>query len=171
VDAGAETAAGLVLRAPERADGARMHELVRASESLEENSRYAYLLVATHFAATSLVAERDGTLVGMVAGYRLPARPDTLFVWQIGVAREARRSGLGRRMLRELLRRPACRDVRRLEATVAEGNEASRRLFESLARELGAPCRREAGFAAADFGGQTHEAERLLCIGPWEIEA
>jgi L-2,4-diaminobutyric acid acetyltransferase len=154
------------LRAPKREDGEAIHRLVLESEALEANTRYAYLLLATHFADTSIVAEQGGEIVGFVAAYRPPVRPTALFVWQIGVAAAARGRGLARRMLEDLLRRPACAEVEYLEATVGTSNAASRRLFTSVARHLDVPCHVGPGFEAADFGDEAHEAEDLFRIGP-----
>jgi L-2,4-diaminobutyric acid acetyltransferase len=164
----AATKLEVALRRPDRADAARIHRFVGDS-TLETNSRYAYLLVATHFRDTSLVAERGGEFVGFIAGYRIPRRPDTLFVWQIGTAPSVRRTGLGRRMLTSLLGQVEQHGVCRLEATVAPGNAASRRLFESLARERACDCSTSPGFSAADFGDEAHDEEVLFRIGPWEL--
>lgn len=153
-------------RHPTAEDGHAVWSLVGESPPLERNSCYAYLLLCRDFAATSLVAERDGALVGFVIGYRRPARPDTLFVWQVGVAESARGCGLGREMLLELLAPNAADGVGRLEASVAPSNEASRRLFASLARDVGAPCREETLFAPDLFPGG-HEEEVLFRIGPF----
>ena len=157
----------LRLRKPIQADGARLHAFV-LDAPLETNSRYAYLLLASHFRETCLLAERAGELVGFVAGYLVPGRTDTLFVWQVGVAPSARQGGLGLAMLRALLRRLEGAGVGCLEATVARGNRASMRLFEALARALGTSCTRAGGFVAEDFGDEDHEEEVLIRVGPWE---
>src|SRR5688572_10109921 len=86
---------GGVQRRPEGADALAMHRLVVESKVLDENSTYAYLLMATEFADTSIVADRDGELHGFVMGYHPPSRPEALFVWQVVVAHAARGSGLG----------------------------------------------------------------------------
>lgn len=157
------------LRRPEVTDGAAIHELVRDLEVLDTNSRYAYLLLCEHFRDTCVVAEdQDSRLLGFVTAFIPPLRPNTIFVWQIAVAPQAHRRGLARRMLRHLLLRPVCQNIRQLHTNVAPSNLASRKLFTSLARELGVPCRRTTGFAADDFGDETHEDEELLRIGPWE---
>ena len=153
------------LRSPDSRDGAKLWDLVKRSGVLEENSCYAYLLLSTHFASSSVVAELNGRVVGFVAAYFLPARPDVIFVWQIGVDSDYRRSGLGKRLLRHLVSLPRARNARFLEATVAPSNRPSRRLFESFAAELGVDCCDMEGFSPEDFGG-THEEERLLRIGP-----
>ena len=156
----------IVLRSPSVSDGAAIWQLACSTQVLEPNTCYAYLLLATHFADTCVVAESDGDIVGFVAAYRPPTKPSAVFVWQIGVSHGARGRGLGKRLLHHLVEAPACQSVTHLEATVAASNEPSMRLFSSFARERGVPCERGRGFEAADFGPLEHEAEELLRIGP-----
>lgn len=144
-----------------------MWELVRGSESLDLNSAYAYLLAFRHHSATSVVADDGGTVVGFVLAYRPPQQPDTVFVWQVGVAGSHRGQGLGRRLLHGVLARDACEEVRFLEATVTPSNEASMRLFSGVARDVGAELSVSPCFEVADFPeGESHEPEQLVRIGP-----
>jgi len=161
-------AATIELRNPTPEDAASIHGVVLRSGVLDANSPYCYLLLCSDFAATSLVACHDDVVVGFAAAYRPPARPETLFVWQIGVDAAARRCGLGRRLLEALLQQPSATGVTHLEATVTPSNTASRRLFESFAETQGLPCRfnPSAGFAAALFGAAGHEPEDRVRIGP-----
>lgn len=156
----------LVLRAPVVTDGARVWRLLAQIGGLERNTCYAYLLLCSHFADTSLVAEAGGKLWGVVMAYRPPSQPDDLFVWQVGVAPEARGTGLGRRMLKALWERPACRGARYLTATVSPDNTASLALFDSVARHRGAPRVVEPGFPSNVFA-EPHPDENLIRIGPW----
>jgi L-2,4-diaminobutyric acid acetyltransferase len=143
-----------------------MWELLTGA-GLDRNSPYAYLLVCTDFADTSLVAEDDEGLVGAVAAYRPPTRQEAVFVWQVGVAERARGRGLARRMLHELFTVPANKDASELTATVTPDNEASLRLFRGFARELGVECHEAPRFAAEHFPGDAgHEPENELVIGP-----
>ena len=146
-------------------DGARLWQLVRDAGTLELNSAYFYLIFATDFGETCLVAERDGALVGAVIGYRPPREPDTAFVWQVGVAPALRGQGLGKTLLRQWLKLPALQDARWLTATISDDNEASRRLFESAARELGVGCEVVPHFTA-DLFPANHPAEPMYRIGP-----
>jgi L-2,4-diaminobutyric acid acetyltransferase len=134
---------------------------------LDLNSVYAYLLLCEHFAQTCVLAERDGAIVGFVSAYTPPQRSEVIFVWQVAVAAQARGSGLATAMLRELLRRDALRGCRYLETTVSPANAPSRRLFQALARELGAPLAERMLFSETDFGGENHESEVLMRIGPF----
>ena len=140
-------------------------------QPLDLNSVYLYLLLAEHFSDTCVVADRDGSLLGMVSAYRPPARADVLFVWQVAVHPRARGHRLGLRMLRTLLARPHLADVRWIETTVGPRNQASRRLFARLATHLGASMEEEPLFGEAAFGGAGHGAEPLLRMGPLDLPA
>lgn len=150
-----------------------MWQMAKNSGGLDMNSPYCYLLMCTHFAETSMVAEIDGEPVGFVTAYRPPTHPDTIFVWQVAVSPKARRTGLARRMINGILESPACSSVRFLEATVTESNVASEGLFRSIADQLGANFDRSTIFEATDFPESSqdspHEAELLLRIGPFDL--
>ncbi|SDJ94883.1 diaminobutyrate acetyltransferase [Microbulbifer yueqingensis] len=156
-----------LLRRPVSEDGADVHRLIKRCPPLDENSVYCNLLQASHFADTSVAAEVDGELAGFVSGYLIPSRPDTLFIWQVAVAEEGRGQGLAGRMIREILARPACAEVRYLETTITPDNEASWALFRGLARKLGTECNESIMFdRERHFKGQ-HDSEMLLRIGPF----
>lgn len=143
-----------------------MWRLARRSGSLDVNSPYAYLLVCSDFAATSIVAEDDTGLLGYVAAYRPPGDPTSLFVWQVTVASTAQGRGLASRLLKQAI--SSQDDLRWLTATVTPGNHASLRLFQGLARELGVGCREQVRFPAELFPEEVgdHAPEMQLRIGP-----
>jgi L-2,4-diaminobutyric acid acetyltransferase len=153
-------------RAPRVGDAAAVWRLAGRCGSLDQNSPYAYLLVCTHFAATSVVAVRDGEVVAFAAAYRPPTEPGALFVWQVAVDEGVRRRGVGRAVLQALLERPASADARHLEATVTPSNQASQRLFRSLASDNRAPCHVSLMFPPSAFPAGRHEAKLLFRIGP-----
>lgn len=160
---------GIKFRQPNVADGAEIWRLVRDSGSLDLNSAYLYLLLCQHFADTCVVAEQDGRLLGFVSGYRPPGRPDTLFLWQVGVDASARGRGLGKALVRRFLR--SGDHVRTLETTVSPSNAASQALFRSIAAEFGAELRVTTGFTQDQFPGGQHEDEELYSIGPLNLSA
>jgi L-2,4-diaminobutyric acid acetyltransferase len=146
-----------------------LHDLVAASPPLDLNSRYAYLLLCEHHAQTSVIAECDAVVVGATTAYVLPTQPDTLFIWQVAVAPQARGQKLGTRMLQHLLQQCiAPRGLRWLEATISPDNHASHRLFTQFARLHDAGCTTTTLFSPTDFGESGHEEERLYKIGPWD---
>lgn len=157
----------LALRRPTRADGAAIWRLVEDGSVLDRNSPYVYLMWCAFHADASVVAERNGQLVGFVCGLRPPERPDALFVWQVAVDPGQRGLGLAGRMLDALLERPG---VRWLEATVTPDNDPSRALFRGLARRHALPCdEQDEWLAADDFpAGCDHAPETLFRIGPSE---
>lgn len=155
----------LILRHPHLEDAIAIKRIVEASGVLDVNSLYCYLLLCSHFESTCVVAELRGDVVGFTTAYRLPARPEVLFVWQIGVHESARGKGLAASMLDWSIAR--CPGVRFLEATVTPTNEPSKALFRSFARRFGASCSEEPFFNEHVFGGEKHEVENLLRIGPF----
>ena len=159
----------ITLRGVTSLDGARIHEFAAQCPPLELNTAYAYVLLTTHFAASSAVAEDSEGLAGYVVGYRLPEDSETLFVWQIGVHSRARGTGLARKLLNFLIHRPGQSPVRYLEATVAPSNEASQRLFRGFAKSEGVPCEVRPCFTAEHFGGNQHEPEALFRVGPFSV--
>jgi L-2,4-diaminobutyric acid acetyltransferase len=155
----------LSFRIARPSDGAALWRLVRSTGTLEANSAYAYLLLATDFADTCLVAERDGALVGAVIGLHPPRHPDTAFVWQIGLRPDCQGQGLGLQLLLHWLALAANANCRWLTATVADDNPASQALFRRLAQVLGTQCEVRPHFTADQFP-TPHAAEPLYRIGP-----
>lgn len=159
--------AAIHFRSPTTADGAAIWRVVTESGVLDPNSCYMYLLLCKDFAETCVVAECQGRIVGFVTGYRPPARPDSIFLWQVGVDGSMRGRGLGKRLLAAFLQSPGAAGVNRLETTISPSNEASKALFASVARAIGAETTVTTGFTVADFPPDgEHEAEELYLIGP-----
>ena len=159
-------AARIRLRAPRATDGARVWDLIEATPALDANSLYANLLQCSDFADTCALAECDGELVGWMSGYRPPNAPDTLFVWQICVSEAARGQGLGKRMVAEVLSRPANQSVQQISCTITEANAASWALFGGIAKAFDAPLQRAKHFTRdAHFAGR-HDSEFAVTIGP-----
>jgi L-2,4-diaminobutyric acid acetyltransferase len=125
------------------------------------------MLVCTHFQDTSVVAEADDQVMGLVSGYLDPKQPDTLFVWQVAVDASLRGQGVALRMLKSLLERPSLRHVRFIETTISPSNAASQNLFKRLASQLHAEITDRPYFDKSLFGGEAHEDEYLYRIGPF----
>ncbi|MDT9599096.1 diaminobutyrate acetyltransferase [Sphingosinicella rhizophila] len=156
----------LAFRAPVPEDGPAVSRLIADSPPLDTNSAYCNLLQCTHFPETCVVAECEGRIVGWISGYRPPAMPDQIFVWQVAVDASARGLGLGGRMLDILLARPATSGAKVLTTTITEDNDASWSLFAGLARRLGATLTKAPLFERqAHFAG-AHATEWQAMIGP-----
>lgn len=160
---GAAPRSGIALCRPTVSDGPACHRLAADTRVLDVNSRYAYLLWFRDFAATSLVARKDGEPVGFVTGFRRPDEPNTLAVWQVGVDAAVRGQGVGAAMLDELVDRLP--EVEHVEATVTPDNQPSLALFSGFATRRGAALVRTELFGA-DLLGADHLPEWLLRIGP-----
>ncbi|WP_439509839.1 diaminobutyrate acetyltransferase [Marinimicrobium koreense] len=158
----------LDFRKPTAEVGYLLNQLVAASPPLDPNSIYCNLLQCSHFADTAVAVFDGEELVGFVSGYVEPNKPDTLFVWQVVIAEAARGKGLAKRMLKHLLGREACAEVRYIETTITPDNEASWALFRSLARDLDTELNSEVFFERNTHFGGEHDDEHLLVIGPFQ---
>lgn len=138
-------------RPPAVADGAGMWRVARDSVRLDLNPPYAYLLWARDFAETSVVADVDGEVAGFVTGFRRPASPDTLMVWQVAVDEELRGRGVATRLLEHLVQQTR---VTTLETTITDDNPASRGLFAGLAKRHDAEISVDELFEAEAFPGE-----------------
>ncbi len=152
------------LRKPVAKDGADIWKLIRACRPLDENSMYCNLLQCDHFADTCVVAQRSGEIVGWVSAYVMPNEPDTLFVWQVAVADTARGHGLGALMLQNILNRPQCKDVSRVQTTITADNEASWAMFRKFGRVMGAKLDVKAYYTQALHFQERHKTEHLVTI-------
>jgi L-2,4-diaminobutyric acid acetyltransferase len=150
---------------PRVSDAASLWRIAKDSGALDLNSSYAYLLWSHDFAATSVVARNAGGVVGFVTGYLRPAAQDTLMVWQVAVDASCRGKGVAAALLDGLLDRVVPMGVRYLETTVTADNDASNRMFRSLAARRSADIERSALFESGDFP-DGHDTEFRYRIGP-----
>ncbi len=148
----------IVVDHPAIADGVALHRIAEASQVLDVNSRYAYLLWCRDFADTSVVARAGDEVVGFVTGYRRPDHPEVLVVWQVAVDAAARGRGVAGRLLDELVARVPRITV--LETTITHDNAASLALFGAFAERHGATIDRTELFGS-DVLGAGHEPEFL----------
>ena len=155
-------------RIPTLEDSPSVYELVERCKPLDLNSRYCYMLICTHFRHTSIVAEKDGRIEGMVSGYLDPDRPEILFVWQVAVDASLRGRGVARSMLRMLLSRKNLQHITMIDTTISPSNRASQNLFKRLASELQCSLEVKPFFRRELFGGEAHEDEECYRVGPFK---
>lgn len=156
------------LKVPSLEEGMAVYRLVAQCPPLDANSSYCNLLQCSHFADTSVAAKLSNELVGFISGYVIAQRPDTLFVWQVAVAESVRGKGVAQRMLAHILARSQCRDIRFIETSITENNQASWALFKSMAKQLSAQMQSSPWMDKdAHFDG-LHESEALVRIGPFQ---
>jgi len=152
---------------PEKKDAYQIYTQVKNSPPLELNTYYAYLLITTHFRDTSVVVSTiDDRVLGFIAGYRIPCRMNTLFIWQICTDKSMRGKGLAKKMVRQILIREENDDIKFIEATVTPNNIDSNIFFKSLASFFQCDFSCKDFFKKEDFIPLNHEEEILYRIGP-----
>jgi predicted GNAT superfamily acetyltransferase len=70
----------------------------RTAAAARELSLLVPRLFLEHFAGTSLIAEREGEMVGFLVGFHSQDHADEAYIHFVGVAPEARKGGLARQM-------------------------------------------------------------------------
>lgn len=162
----------VTLRQPRDTDGYALNQLVERCKPLDTNSVYCNLLQCSDFADTAIAAiAANGELVGFISGYRPPARPDTLFVWQVAVDDRMRGQGLALKMLLALTERVMANGVQYMETTITPGNEASEALFKRAFARLNSDYQTRILFSRSNhFNGQ-HDDEVLYRAGPFSPSA
>ncbi|ENH96460.1 diaminobutyric acid acetyltransferase [Gracilibacillus halophilus YIM-C55.5] len=155
----------VVLSHPTKEDGAGMWELVMES-TLDTNSPYKYILLSEYFQDTCVVAKQNNKVVGFITAFIPPQKPNTVFVWQVGVDASQRGKGIASKMLNYLLESHACKNVNYCEATITPSNRASQSLFQKLARDYDTDFTSAEFFTEDVFPGEGHEEELLFTIGP-----
>lgn len=159
----------IIYRHPQVEDGTDMWNLVRSTGVLDVNSLYSYYMLCRYYAKTCIVAVQNERMVGFVTAFCPPEDSKSLFIWQIAVDADVRGQGVGKGIIRHLLRSEACKQVRYVEATVSPSNIASQSLLKSTAKALKTECVVEDCFPANLFQGGNHEEENLYRIGPFEL--
>lgn len=84
-------------------------------------------LLFLHFHDTSLIAEREGRLVGFLIGFRSQAHPEQAYIHFVGVEPSQRGTGLGRRLYErffDLARARGCRVVHSITSPSNRGSVA-----------------------------------------------
>nr|WP_091839064.1 diaminobutyrate acetyltransferase [Marininema halotolerans] len=158
----------VTFRKPTEEDGTAVWKLIKGTGVLDLNSSYSYLMLCKYFSETCVLAEQEGRVVGFVSAFVQPESPDVVFVWQVAVDQSQRGKGLAKSLLRNLLNREACENVRFLEATVSPSNNASQSLFKGLARDIQTTCHTSECFSEDLFPGDDHESEWTYRVGPFE---
>lgn len=157
----------ITLQNPQAEDGFSVHQLIANCPPLDVNSVYCNLLQCSHFADTAIIAKSGDETVGFSSGYRLPTRPDVLFVWQVAVSENARGQGLASRLLQAQLDTEACQGVQYIETTITKDNEASRGLFRAFAEKNGGTVEENEFFDRTTHFNDQHDSEYLIRIGPF----
>lgn len=119
-------------REPSIDDGDDIFTLIANCPPLDTNSSYCNFLQSSHFSKTCILAEYNDTLAGFISAYRKPDEPHVLFVWQVAVAPHSRGKGLAFSMLDALVGRMLRHNVKVIETTITEDNEASWALFKKM---------------------------------------
>ncbi len=151
---------------PRVEDGQEIWQLIKNTSNLDLNSAYSYLMLGKYFSETCVLAKKKDKTVGFISAFQVPKEANVLFIWQVAVDANFRRSGLAMKMFTHLLARKNCQQISYLEITVNPSNDAAYSFYYKLADKLHTSCTESICFPSWLFPGAQHEDEIMLRIGP-----
>lgn len=107
--------------------------IARKKKNLDRNSSYLYALHCLHFRDTSLVAKKDGKVVGFVIGYRIPKSPQIQFIWQYGLEQPFDSQDNVVELVSHMLRLEADKGLAGLDVSLDLAHHDALRLFTVIA--------------------------------------
>lgn len=134
-----------MIRGGSEADVAAVHAFVADCPPLTLHTEFTYWVLLRYWGSYCLIAEEDGMIASVLLAIGTSSAEDLVYLWQIGVAPRARRSGLAQRMLQEFAARASSDGRTRVQVSIAPDNPASLRLFAQLALEQGDELREVVG--------------------------
>lgn len=156
----------LEIKHPQKEDGEKVWKLIKDLGGLDLNSSYCYFMLCDYFSKTCAVAVDTATnkLLGFVSTYVKPEKKDTLFVWQVAVAKAGQGKGISKKLLNHVIE--ADKNITQIETTIGPSNAASDGLFRSIAKNYEAEIDKEVYLDENNFKEGEHETELLYKIGP-----
>ena len=94
---------------------------------------YAYWVLESYFYSTCLVMEHEDKVIGYLSSVPSPDR-EVVFLWQICVAAEYRKSKIGSQLLDRFGKICRQQGHQKMEVTIAGDNIPSQKLFASFAK-------------------------------------
>lgn len=146
-----------MIRPMTEADFPSVYDLVKATGTLDVHTPYTYWVLLNLHSELMLVCEREGQIAGFVAGLAPFREPDEALVWQIGVWPHLQRLGVGAQLLRAFTTSALSQGFRVLCATIAPGNQPSRKFFSAFADRRGAEMKSSG--VTGSMGGHMREEE------------
>ncbi len=134
----------LTMNTAKESEYLEVYDLVRHCPPLEVYDAHVYKIIIRFFRDNCYVARKSGRVVGWVMGFISTRKPDSYFLWQIGIDSEMQGTGLGTKLLQFVENDLRGKNCRRIELTIDPENVPSQKLFNkngyrNSSRDEGAP--------------------------------
>lgn len=126
-------------------------QIAEATPELAAYHPYAYWTMRRNAPRLCYVAKGEG-VAGYVAGIAPFETQDRALLWQVGVAEDARRKGLARRLIAAFAEGANSMGLSEIAFTIEKDNAASRGLFHSVAAQAGLDLQAASSGETGDFG-------------------
>lgn len=120
------------IRAAREGDLCSIRCIVDAIRDLDKHTTYTYWVARKMFPELFLVADIKEQVVGFTFGVQ---KNDCVFLWQVGVLENFRHHGIASRLIHEFINQAKQRGAVEMLVTISPSNRASKRVFESVAKD------------------------------------
>jgi phosphoribosylamine--glycine ligase len=125
--------AAFQVRTAKETDFLDVYEFVSGCPPLENYAEHVYKILLRYCGNSCFIAEVRNRIVGFVLGLISRTHSQrTYFLWQIGVSPSMQRTGLGKRLLKEVEKQVTALGCQRIELTIDPENIHSQKLFADM---------------------------------------
>jgi L-2,4-diaminobutyric acid acetyltransferase len=96
---------------------------------------YTYWVMFHHFNESCFVIQDGGNIIGYVSGMKSQSHSDVFFLWQIGVAEEARGKGYSYLLLEKIFEAAKRMNCKKMQFSLEDLDGASFKSFSGFARK------------------------------------
>lgn len=108
--------------------------LVKSCEPLDLHTPYTYWVLCHYFGDYSFIIRDETDIpVGLITS--LLINNEIIFIWQIGIIKEYRRKGIGKKLIRKVINKAKENEIKKIQFTIDFSNNASLSTFRSIAKE------------------------------------
>jgi L-2,4-diaminobutyric acid acetyltransferase len=145
---------GITLNRCTPSDVERVVRFVGECPPLDLHSSFTYWVTFEYWGEMCFVASRSEQIVGYVSAIGSGRDDNVFYLWQIGVSGEFRSMGVSQRLLVAVVDVARGRGYRKMQVSIASGNDPSLRTFQRFALSVGNPLERcgEVSFEDAAAG-------------------
>jgi L-2,4-diaminobutyric acid acetyltransferase len=143
---------GITLNRCTPSDIERVVRFVEGCPPLDLHSSFTYWVTFEYWGEMCFVASKSKQIVGYASAIGSGRDDNVFYLWQIGVSSEFRSMGVSQRLLAAVVDVARERGYRRMQVSIASGNDPSLQAFQRFALSVGNPLERcgEVSFKDAD---------------------
>jgi L-2,4-diaminobutyric acid acetyltransferase len=146
-------------------DAKKIHEIVKKTPGIDDNSLYYYSLWLKEFDQSNVVAVHNKRIVAFLTAFRKPKDNSTLFLWQLAAVPRHGIPDLGVNLSYYLIDDEIKKNLSSIEATIDLNNKSILYVMKKLEKRYNGNMHMEE-YLSEEYlsGNENHHTETLLKI-------